>query len=434
MRPLPYVSADKAVSVVKSHDHIHISSAGHVPFILIEALCRRADAGEIQDVHFHHSYTEGPALYADPKYQGIFIDQAFFVGPTVRPSVNRGIADYIPVHLAETQYLYRSGAVRCDIAMVSVATPGMGGYVSLGGSVDCSVAALEVAKTKIAVVNRFVPHTYGDALVPVDTFDFFVEDNRPLPEHLSMIPSEVEAKIGKNCSDLIEDGSCLQMGIGALPDALAFFLRDRRDLGIHTEMFSAGVLELMKMGVVTGANKKIDRGRVVASFLLGTKGFYEYVDFNRSILMMDIGYVNDPYVISRNPRVVAVNSAVQVDLTGQISADSIGTRIISGTGGQLDFVRGATLSKGGKSITAFPSRAKNGQSKLVPILDHGAGVVTPRADAHWVVTEYGAVDLTGLSLQERAKRLITIAHPDDREKLDRASFERFGKHYKSISI
>ena len=434
MRPFSYVSADEAVKVVKSHDHIHISSAGHVPFILIEALCRRADAGEIEDVHFHHSYTEGPALYADPKYKGIFVDQAFFVGPTVRPSVNSGFADYIPVHLAETQFLYRSGAVRCDIAMVSVSTPGMGGYVSLGGSVDCSVAAIEVARIKIAVVNRFVPHTYGDALIPVDTFDFFVEDNRPLPEHLSMIPSEIEAMIGKNCSDLIEDGSCLQMGIGALPDALAFFLRDRRDLGIHTEMFSAGVLELMKMGVVTGANKRIDRGRVVASFLLGTKDFYDYVDFNRSILMMDIGYVNDPYVISRNPKVVAINSTVKVDLTGQISADSVGLRIISGTGGQLDFVKGAMLSKGGKSITAFPSRAKNGMSKIAPVLDEGAGVVTPRADAHWFVTEYGAVDLSGLSLQERAKSIISIAHPNDREALDRSAYERFGPHYVQVRI
>ena len=434
MRQINYVSAEQAVSVVKTHDHIHISSAAHVPFILIEALCQRADAGEIKDIHFHHSYTEGPALYSDPKYKGVFFDQAFFVGPTVRPNVNLGIADYIPVHLSETQSLYRTGVVPCDVAMVSVSTPGMGGYVSLGGSVDCSVAALEVAKIKIAVVNRYVPHTYGDALIPIDTIDYFVRDDRPLPEHISMIPSDVEKQIGKNISELIDDGSCLQLGIGALPDALAFFLRDRRDLGIHTEMFSAGVLELMKMGVVTGANKKIDRGRVVASFLLGTKSFYEFVDFNRSILMMDIGYVNDPRVISRNPKVVAINSAVQMDLTGQISADSIGTRIISGTGGQLDFVKGSRMSHGGKSITAFPSRAKNGQRKIVPILDSGAGVVTPRADAQWIVTEFGSVNLEGLSLQERAHRLISIAHPDDREILNKEAFTRFGSHFKYISI
>lgn len=425
MRPLKFVSADEVVSAVNSHDHIHISSAGHVPQILIEALCRRADAGELEDIHFHHSYTEGPTMYSDPKYQGVFFDQAFFVGPTVRPNVNLVVADYIPVHLADTQKLYRTGAVRCDVAMVSVSTPGMGGYVSLGGSVDCSVAALEVAKVKIAVVNKYVPHTYGDALIPVDTFDYFVEDNRPLPEHLSMIPSEIEEKIGKNCSELIEDGSCLQMGIGALPDALAFFLRDRRDLGVHTEMFSAGILELIKMGVVTGANKKIDRGKVVASFLLGTKELYDYVDYNRSLLMMDIGYVNDPFIIARNPKMVAINSAVQVDITGQICADSVGTRIISGTGGQLDFVKGAKMSEGGKAITAFPSKAKNGQSKIVSVLDEGAGVVTPRADTQWIVTEYGAVNVEGLSLQERAKKIIGIAHPEDRESLNRKYFNRF---------
>ena len=430
MRQINYVSADEAVSYVKTHDHIHLSSAAHVPYILIEALCRRADEGKIKDIHFHHSYTDGPALYSDPKYHGVFFDQAFFVGPTVRPNVNLGIADYIPVHLSETQMLYRLGVVQCDVAMVSVSTPGMGGYVSLGGAVDCSAAALEVAKIKIAVVNRFVPHTYGDALIPIDVCDFFVRDDRPLPEHISMIPSEVEKQIGKNISELIDDGSCLQLGIGALPDALAFFLRDRKDLGLHTEMFSAGALELIKMGVVTGAKKKIDRGKAVASFLLGTRDLYDYVDFNRSILMMDIGYVNDSRIISRNPRVVAINSAIQMDLTGQISADSIGTRIISGTGGQLDFVKGARMSEGGKSITAFPSRSKNGKRKIVSILDDGAGVVTPRADAQWVVTEYGVVNLEGLSLQERAKKVIAIAHPEDRDDLERAAFSRFGNHFR----
>ena len=306
----------------------------------------------------------------------------------------------------------------------------MGGYVSLGGSVDCSVAALKVARYKIAVVNRNIPHTYGDALVPLSVFDFFVEDDRPLPDHISMIPSEVEEKIGRFCSELIDDGSCLQMGIGALPDALSFFLRDRRDLGIHTEMFSAGVLELIKMGVITGANKSIDRGRVVASFLLGTQDLYDFVDFNRRVLMMDIEYVNNPYVIARNSKVVAINSAVQIDLTGQICADSIGPRIISGTGGQLDFIRGAYLSKGGKSILAIPSRTRNGISKIVPILNEGAGVVTPRADAQWVVTEYGSVNLRGLSLQERAKALIGIAHPNDRACLCEAASIRFGSRFR----
>lgn len=429
MRPLRFVESDEAVRQVSSHDHIHISSASHVPYCLIEALSRRADLGEITDIHFHHSYTEGPALYTDPRYNGVFIDEPFFVGPTTRSSTVQSNVDYIPVHLSETQRLYRSGAVRCDVAMITVSTPGMGGYVSLGGSVDCSIAALEVARIKIAVVNRNVPHTYGDALIPIDSFDLFVEDHRPLPEHLSMIPTDIEERIGRNCSELIEDGACLQMGIGSLPDALAFFLRDRRDLGVHTEMFSAGVLELIKLGVVTGANKKIDRGRVVASFLSGTTDLYSFVDYNRSILMMDIGYVNDPYVIARNPKVVSVNSAVQVDLTGQICADSVGQRIISGTGGQLDFIRGAALSKGGRSIIALPSRTRKGVSKIVPILENGAGVVTPRADVQWIVSEYGAVNLKGLSLQERAEALISISHPDDRESLIRSGIERFGARF-----
>lgn len=310
----------------------------------------------------------------------VFFDQAFFVGPTVRPRVAKGVADYIPVHLNDTQRMYREGYVPCHVAMVSVSAPSRSGYVSLAGAVDCSVAAIEVADVVIGVVNPNLPHTYGDALIPADRFTSFVYDDRPSVEHLSMIPSETEEQIARYCAELVDDGSCIQFGIGALPDALAFYLRDRKDLGIHTEMFSAGVLELMKAGVGTGANKKIDKGKVVSSFLLGTKELYEYVDYNRQVKMMDIGYVNNPFIIAKNPKVVAVNSAVQIDLTGQICADSVGTKIISGIGGQLDFVRGASLSEGGVSITVFSTRAKGGQSKIVPLLEAGAGVVTPRPD------------------------------------------------------
>jgi acyl-CoA hydrolase len=433
MKEYHYVTADEAVRAVKSGDHIHLSSVASVPHVLINALCRRADAGEIQDLHFHHFHTEGPAPYSDPKYEGIFFDQGFFIGPNVRANVNAGYADYLPVHLGESQFLYRSGALPCDVAMVQVSLPDENGMVSLGTSVDSSIAAIEVAKTAIAVVNPHVPFAYGD-LVPLSRFDYLVKDDTPLVTKDFAEPTEIEKKIGKNCAALVPDGACIQMGIGALPNALAGELSGHKNLGVHTEMFADGILRLIKKGVVNGANKKIDTGKVVASFLLGSNDVYNFIDHNPAVAMRDIKYTNDPWVISQNPLMMAINSATEVDLTGQISADSIGTRIFSGTGGQLDFVKGAIMSKGGKSVTAFASRTNKGKNKIVGFLNPGAGVVTPRADAHWIVTEYGAVDLYGRSLQERAKLLISIAHPDDREMLDREAFERFGPHYHNFSI
>lgn len=433
MKAIQYVSADEAVRVVKSHDHIHLSSVASVPHILIQALCRRADAGELEDVRFHHFHTEGPAPYSEPKYDGILFDQGFFLGPNVRANVNAGYADYLPVHLGESQKLYRSGALRCDVAMVQVSLPDENGYVSLGTSVDCSIAAVESAGCAIAVVNPNVPYAYGD-LVSIDQFDLFVKDDTPLVTANFAEPTPTEVLIGKNCAELVPDGACIQMGIGALPNALAAQLVNHKDIGVHTEMFADGILRLIKKGVVNGARKKIDTGKVVASFLLGSNDVYRFIDHNPDVLMKDIKYTNDPWIIARNPGMMAINSATEVDLTGQISADSIGTRIFSGTGGQLDFVKGATMSEGGKSVTAFASRTNKGQAKIVPLLNPGAGVVTPRADAHWIVTEYGAVDLYGKSLQERAKLLITIAHPDDREMLDKAAFDRFGPHYAGFKL
>lgn len=418
---------------VKSHDHIHLSSVASVPHCLIDALVRRADRGEIRDVRFHHFHTEGPAPYSNPEYTGIFFDQGFFVGPNVRADVNAGYADYLPVHLGESQKLYRAGILPCDVAMVQVSLPDENGFVSLGTSVDASVGAVEVAKTAIAVVNPHVPFSYGD-LIPLERFDYVVKDDTPLITKDFAEPTPTEVLIGKNCAELVPDGACIQMGIGALPNALAGQLRNHRNLGLHTEMFADGLLRLIKAGVINGSCKKIDTGKVVASFLLGSQEVYDFIDHNPMVQMRDIKYTNDPWVIARNPNMMAINSATEVDLTGQISADSIGTRIFSGTGGQLEFVKGATMSEGGKSVTAFASRTKNGKTKIVPILNPGAGVVTPRADAHWIVTEYGAVDLTGKSLQERAKLLISIAHPDDREALDRAAFGRFGPNYRNLSI
>ena len=428
MKEIRYVSADEAVRVVRSGDHIHLSSVASVPHILIQALCRRADAGEVEDLHFHHFHTEGPAPYSEPRYEGIFFDQGFFVGPNVRANVNAGYADYLPVHLGESQKLYRSGALRCDVAMVQVSLPDGNGMVSLGTSVDCSLAAIESTKHAIGVVNPNVPFAYGD-LVSLDAFEFLVQDDTPLVTKDFAEPTPTEVLIGKNCAELVPDGACIQMGIGALPNALAAQLKDHRDLGVHTEMFADGILRLIRSGVVNGANKKIDRGQVVASFLLGSQDVYSFIDHNPVVAMRDIKYTNDPWIIAQNPLMMAINSATEVDLTGQISADSIGTRIFSGTGGQLDFVKGATMSEGGKSVTALASRTNKGKNKIVSHLNPGAGVVTPRADAHWIVTEYGAVDLYGKSLQERARLLISIAHPDDREALEREAFERFGPHF-----
>ena len=423
-----YVSADEAVKIVRRGDHIHLSSVASVPHALIAALVRRAYAGEVDDLHFHHFHTEGPAPYSKERYAGIFFDQGFFVGPNVRANVNAGWADYLPVHLGESQKLYRSGALPCDVAMVQVSLPDENGMVSLGTSVDCSIAAVESAKHAIAVVNPNVPFAYGD-LISIDSFEYLVKDDTPLVTAAFAEPTPVERQIGRNCAELVPDGACIQMGIGALPNALAACLEDHRDLGLHTEMFADGILRLIRKGVINGARKKVDRGKVVASFLLGSNDVYSFIDHNPDVLMKDIKYTNDPWVIASNPGMIAINSATEVDLTGQISADSIGTRIFSGTGGQLDFVRGATMSEGGKSVTAFASRTNKGQSKIVDMLNPGAGVVTPRSDAHWIVTEYGAVDLYGKSLQERARLLISIAHPDDRERLEQSAYNRFGRHF-----
>ena len=425
MKSMSYISADEAVRGVRSGDHIHLSSIASVPHVLIDALCRRAD--ELRGLHFHHFHTEGPAPYGSKEYEGVFFDQGFFVGPNVRKSVQEGYADYIPTHLSESQAMYRSGALPCNVAMVQVSRP-MDGMVSLGTSVDCSIAALEVARLKLAVVNPNVPFAFGD-LVPLDCFDALVWDDTPLFTKDYVEPTPIDRLIGRNCSELVPDGACLQMGIGSLPNAVCSELTEHHHLGLHTEMFADGALELIRKGIIDGSCKKIDTGKVVASFLLGSQQVYDFIDRNPSVQMRDIAYTNDPWVISRNSRVVSINSATEIDLTGQVCADSIGTRMYSGTGGQLDFVRGAKMSPEGKAIIAMASRTAKLAPKIVPTLKPGAGVVTPRADVQWVVTEWGAVNLYGKSLQERARLLISIAHPDDREALDRAAFERFGPHW-----
>ncbi|MFA5712932.1 MAG: acetyl-CoA hydrolase/transferase C-terminal domain-containing protein [Bacteroidales bacterium] len=433
-RELKFVTAQEAVKIVKSGDHIHLSSVASAPKVLIDALVARGEAGELKDVRIHHLHTEGAAPYTDPKYEGIFFHQAFFVGSNVRASVQAGYSDYIPIFLGETQKLYRSGTLPCDVAMVQVSPIDKHGFVSLGTSVDATLAAIERSRHTIAVVNKNVPRAFGDAMIPATMIDYFVEDHRPLePAHFPE-PNEVECAIGKNCANLIEDGATLQMGIGAIPNAVLSQLGGHKNLGIHTEMFADGVLPLVESGVINGLDKAIDRGKLVATFLMGSQKVYDFIDDNPAVLMQDVGYTNDPFIISKNPKVTAINSAIQVDLTGQVCADSIGTKFYSGVGGQVDFIYGASLSQGGKAIIAMPSVTNKGLSKVVPTLNLGAGVVTTRNHIHWFVTEYGAVNLYGKSLQERARLMTSVAHPDHREALEKAAFERFGPHYRSITL
>ncbi len=426
------VSAAEAVKVIKSGDHIHLSSVASAPECLIEAMCERGRNKEFKNVYIHHLHTEGPAPYANKEFEGIFQHDAFFVGSNVRKDVQAGYADYIPIFLSETQKLYRGGYLPCDVAMVQVCPPDAHGYVSLGTSVDATLAAVEVAKTVIAVVNPNVPRSFGDAMIPMSMIDIFVEDNTPLmPAHFSQ-PNEQEVAIGKYCAELIEDGACLQMGIGAIPNAVLAQLGNHKNLGIHTEMFADGVLPLVESGVINGANKKLDRGKMVSTFLMGSQKVYDFIDNNPMVAMMDVGYTNDPFVIAQQPKMTAINSALQVDITGQVCADSLGTKFFSGVGGQIDFIYGASRSEGGKAIIAMPSVTKNGISKIAPILTPGAGCVTTRNHIHWFVTEYGAVNLYGKSLQERARLLISVAHPDHREELERAAFERYGSHFRYV--
>ena len=432
MTQIKFTTAQEAVKVIKSGDHIHLSSVASAPQCLIKAMCERGRAGELKDVHIHHLHTEGPAPYSEPEFEGVFQLDSFFVGGNVRKTTQAGYADYIPVFLSETQKLYRSGAVPCNVAMIQVSRPDKHGFVSLGTSVDATLAAVECADTVIAVVNKYVPRAFGDAMIPMSKIDLFVEDDQPLEEAHFTEPNEVEVAIGKHCAALIEDGATLQMGIGAIPNAVLAQLGGHKNLGIHTEMFADGVLPLVRAGVINGEAKNIDKGKMVSTFLMGSNDVYNFIDDNPAVLMKDVGYTNDPYIIAKNDKVTAINSALQVDLTGQVCADSLGRKFYSGVGGQIDFIYGASLSKGGKAIIAMPSITNKGVSKIADALNEGAGVVTTRNHIHWFVTENGAVDLYGKSLQERARLIISVAHPSAQEALDEAAFNRYGSHHHYI--
>jgi len=427
---ITFTTPEEAVKVIKSGDTVHLSSVASAPQCLIKAMCARGEAGELKDVHIHHLHTEGPAPYADPKFEGVFQLDSFFVGANVRKVTQSGYADYIPVFLSETQKLYRCGAVPCNVAMIQVCPPDKHGYVSLGTSVDATLAAVECADHVIAVVNPNVPRAFGQAMIPMSKIDTFVQDDTPLIEAIPGPISEIDAAIGRNCAALIEDGATLQMGIGAIPNAVLSQLGNHKNLGIHTEMFADGVLPLVEKGVINGEAKKTDPGKIVSTFLMGSKAVYDFIDDNPAVAMMDVGYTNDPCIIAQQPKMTAINSALSIDITGQVNADSLGCKFYSGCGGQLDFIRGAAASEGGKPIIAMPSVTAKGMSKISPTLLNGAGVVTTRFQTNWVVTEYGAVNLRGKNMIDRARLLISIAAPQFREELDRAAFSMLGYAYR----
>lgn len=424
-----YVSPEEAVMAIKSNDRVHIHSCAAAPQKLINAMCERGRRGELHNVTIQHLHTEGPAPYADPEFEGVFNMESFFVGANVRQSTQLGYADYIPVFLQETQRLIRDGYCVPNVVLLQCTEPDKHGYVSLGTSIEATLAAIENADVVIASVNPNVPRSFGDTMIRAERITIFTKDDTPLMEAKMAVPNDIEIAIGKNVAELVEDGATLQMGIGSVPNAVLAQLGNHKNLGVHTEVFADGILPLVEKGVVNGSLKNINRGKMVATFIMGSRKVYDFIDDNPGVLMKDVGYTNDVNVISKLDKMTSINSALQIDLTGQICADSIGTKFYSGVGGQLDFITGASMSKGGKAIIAMSSVTPKGVSKFASIPYPGSGVVTTRAQVHWVVTEYGKVDLYGLPMQKRAKALIEIAHPDHREALDREAFERFGSHY-----
>lgn len=420
---MEWVKASDAVEAIKSFNRVFIHGGVATPQTLVKTMVARAS--ELRDVEIVHLHTEGEASYTDPKYASSFHTNALFVGGNIRDAVAKGQADYIPVFLSEVPGLFRKKILPLDIALVQVSPPDKHGYCSLGVSVDVACAAVQTATTVIAQVNPNMPRTHGDGLIHIGKIRYAVESLDPIPEMPDHTLTEAELTIGKHCAELIEDGATLQTGIGAIPDAVLASLTSHKNLGVHTEMFSDGIINLVERGVINGSRKRIHPGKIISGFVMGTRQLYDFVDDNPLVSLLDIEYVNDTSVIRRNPKVTAINSAVEVDLTGQICADSIGTKLYSGVGGQMDFIRGASLSDGGKPIIALPSITQKGESRIVAFLKQGAGVVTTRAHVHYVVTEQGVAYLYGKNLRERARALINIAHPTHREALEKSAIERF---------
>jgi acyl-CoA hydrolase len=421
--PFNYISAEQALSVIKSGDRVFVQGSAQTPLFLMRELAKLAPG--LKDVELTFITVQGDIVVDKPEYADSFHINCMFVSESVRQAVNEGRADFIPVFLSDIPDLFRKQK-QIDVAIVQVSLPDQHGYCSLGVSVDVARSAVNTAKQIIAQVNPNVPRTHGDSLVHTSRFTSMVYHEEPLPQvDYGVKVRQDELEIGQLIAELIEDGSTLQMGIGTIPDAVLRSLHSHKNLGVHTEMCSDGIIDLVDNDVINNTKKKIHPYKTVTGFAVGTRRLYDYVNDNPSFVFLDIDYVNDPHVIRRNPKVVAINSAIEVDLTGQVCADSIGTRQFSGIGGQMDFMRGAALSEGGKPIIALTSRTNKGVNRIVPFLKQGAGVVTTRGHIHYVVTEHGVAYLFGKNLRERAKELISIAHPDDREMLEREAFDRF---------
>jgi acyl-CoA hydrolase len=426
-REITYQTAEDALYVIKSNQRVFVHGSAQTPLFLMKELAKQAP--RLQNVELTFITVQGDITVDKPEYEGIFNINCMFVSESVRKAVNEGRADFIPVFLSDIPDLFKKGYLPIDVALVQVSPPDIHGYCSLGVSVDIARSAVNTAKHIIAQVNPNVPRTHGDSLIHVEHIDSFVYNEDPLPEvdYGTKVTSD-ELQIGKYIAEMIEDGSTLQMGIGTIPDAVLRSLHNHKNLGVHTEMCSDGIIDLFEKDVINNTKKKIHPYKAVTGFAVGTRRLYDYVHDNPAFVFLDIDYVNDPHVIRRNPKVIAINSAIEVDLTGQVCADSIGSMQYSGIGGQMDFMRGAALSEGGKPIIALTSRTAKGFNRITPFLKQGAGVVTTRGHIHYVVTENGVASLYGKNLRQRAKALIEISHPDDREMLERASFERF-KHF-----
>lgn len=419
-----YVSAVEALACVQSGDRVFIHGSAATPISLVKALLDRHN--ELSNVELMSITNLGDINFNTPEFKKSFYFNSLFVSQNIRALVHENGGDYVPIFLSQIPQLFNQKILTLDVALIQVSPPDAHGYCSLGTSVDIAKAAVENAKTIIALVNPNMPRTHGNGFISTSDIHYMVYDEAELPElDYSQKTTEAIKIIGSNVASLIEDGATLQMGIGSIPDQVLQNLGGHKHLGIHTEMLSDGVIPLLQNGVIDNSLKKIKKGRTITGFLAGTRKLYDFVDDNPKVMVMDIAYVNDTAIIRQNAKMTAINSAIEIDLTGQVCADSIGTYQFSGIGGQMDFIRGASLSEGGKPIIALPSTTSKGHTRIVPFLKEGAGVVTTRGHVHWVITEYGIVNLFGLNLKQRGKALISIAHPSHREELEKAFFDRY---------